>query len=1090
MKTIHAIIAAVLWAAIMLAGGVSAQTVVNGQARFEQLGAVRTITNTPGTIIQWPGFSIAAGEVTRFVQQNAASAVLNRITGQQPSLILGALQSNGRVFLVNPNGVLFGAGARVDVNGLVASSLGISNSDFLAGKMSFGAGATAGSVVNQGSISTPGGGQVILIAPQVENSGLIHSPGGDVVLAAGRSVMLADSQNPALHVVVSAPQDQAVNLGQIVAQSGRIGIYGNLVNQRGLVSADQAAVGANGQIVLKASGDLLLEAGSVTSVTGLSGAGARTGGTVHLLGERVGLTGNARVEASGQAGGGTVLVGGDYRGQNRAVPNAQQVYVSSEATIRADALGSGNGGKVIAWSDGTTRVYGSISARGGAQSGDGGLVETSGHTLDMRGRVDTRAPNGRTGTLLLDPTNIYIANDQASATGAGMTGSDTSAETFVASGPVSDSLLSVATLEAALATNMVTVTTDNSVGTGAGMIQVVNPVSWTSDTGLTLHATAGIDINGAINGGNGSRLELYTASGNINQTAPITVVALSARADNGSVYLTEPGNQVRQLAGFASGAGGFNYRGSDTTLVIGMVGPEDGITSQGSGPINVDVAGDLTVQSPVSSQAGDITLTAASVDNQSNLDSVSGRVTVQGAVLRPSLADCIANTALADCAAVLPTLAACQADPAIPGCSVVLPPPTLEACIAAPATSGCAAVLPTLAACIASPATAGCSVILPTLAVCTAAPATAGCSVVLPSLAACVALPATPGCSVILPTLAACTAAPATADCAAVLPTLSACVANPALGGCAVVLPTLSQCTSAPSTAGCSVILPSLAVCVASPATAGCSVILPSLAACTAAPSTAGCSAVLPTLSQCTAAPSTAGCSVVLPSLAACVASPATAGCSTVLPTLSACVANPALGGCTVVLPTLSQCTSAPSTAGCSVVLPSLAVCTASPAAAGCAAVLPTLSQCTSAPSTAGCSAVLPTLSACVANPALGGCAAVLPTLSQCTNSPTLQGCLAVLPPVSACVANPSAPGCVVVVPPAPQAPPTTSPPPETVVTAINCANAALTTAQTSIRSAVEKPENEKQEKKDEKADSSIKPLGENKDVRKKTYCN
>ena len=1056
MKSIHAIIAAVLLAAVMLAGGAGAQTVVNGQASFQQLGAVRTITNTPGTIIQWPGFSIAAGEVTRFVQQNAASAVLNRITGQQPSLILGALQSNGRVFLVNPNGVLFGAGARVDVNGLVASSLGISNSDFLAGKMSFGAGATAGSVVNQGSISTPGGGQVILIAPQVENSGLIHSPGGDVVLAAGRSVMLADSQNPALHVVVTAPQDQAVNLGQIVAQSGRIGIYGNLVNQRGLVSADTAAVGANGQIVLKASGDLLLEAGSVTSAGGLSGvvsgAGARTGGTVHLLGERVGLTGNARVDASGQAGGGTVLVGGDYRGQNRAVPNAQQVYVSSEATIRADALASGNGGKVIAWSDGTTRVYGSLSARGGAQSGDGGLVETSGHTLDMRGQVDTRAPNGRTGTLLLDPTNIYIANDQASATGAGMTGSDTSGSDisdgiFVASGPVSDSLLSVATLEAALATNMVTVSTDNLAGTGAGMIRVVNPVSWTSDTGLSLHATAGIEIDGAINGGNGSRLELRTASGNINPTAPSTVVALSARAANGSVYLTEPGNQVKQLAGFASAAGGFNYRGNDTPLVIGMVGPEDGITSLGSGPINVDVTGALTVQSPVSSQAGDIVLTAASVDNQSNLDSVSGRVTVQGAVLRPSLADCIANSALADCAAVLPTLSACQADSAIPGCAAVLPPPTLNACIAAPATSGCAAVLPSLAACVASPATPGCSVILPTLAACTAAPATAGCSVILPTLAACTAAPATAGCSVVLPTLSACVAAPATAGCSVVLPTLSACVAAPATAGCSVILPTLAACTAAPATAGCSAVLPTLSACVANPALGGCAAVLPTLSQCTSAPATVGCSVVLPTVAVCVASPATAGCSVMLPTLAACTAAPATAGCSAVLPTLSACVANPALGGCAAVLPTLSQCTSAPATAGCSV-------------------VLPTVSQCISNPSLQGCSVVLPTLAACVANPALPGCAVVLPALSQCISAPSLQGCSVVLPTLAACVANPALPGCSVV---------STSLTQKAIV-AVSTDIASLTADMATLLG-------------DEKVDSSTIPLSEN-SVRKKMYCN
>jgi filamentous hemagglutinin family protein len=848
MKTTHATTArALLAAAVLLAGSAGAQTVVNGQASFQQLGHVRTITNTPGTIIQWPGFSIAAGDVTRFVQQNAASAVLNRITGQDPSLILGALQSNGRVVLVNPNGVLFGAGSRVDVNGLVASSLAISNSDFLAGKMNFSAGAVAGRVANQGHISTPGGGQVILIAPQVENSGLIQSPGGEVVLVAGRSVKLADSGNPALHVVVSAPPDQAVNLGQIVAQSGRIGIFGHLVNQRGLVSADQAALGANGQIVLKASGDLLLQAGSLTSAIG---AGTGTGGTIHLLGERVGLTGKARVDASGASGGGTVLVGGDLRGQNPAVANAKQVYVSSEATVRADALASGNGGKVIVWSDGTTRVYGSISARGGAQSGDGGFVETSGHTLDMRGRVDTRAPNGRTGTLLLDPTNIYIANDQASATSAGMTGGDTSADTsvypFVASGAVSDSLLTVATLEAVLATSMVTVTTDNLSGTGAGLIQVVDPVTWTSDTSLALHANAGIEINGAINGGNGSRLELYTASGNINQAAPISVVALSARADDGSVNLTQPANQVERLAGFAGGAGGFSYRGNGTQLAIGMVGPEDGITSQGSGPINVAIAGALTLQSPVSAQAGDIVLAAASFDNQSSLDSVSGRVTVLGTVLRPSLADCIANAALADCTTVLPTLSACQSDPALPGCSVVLPPPTLDACIAAPATSGCAAVLPTLSQCTIAPATAGCLAVLPTLSSCIASPAGPGCAVVLPSLAQCTIAPSTAGCVVVLPSLAQCVANPALPGCTAVLPAFGQCIGNPGLPGCAVVLPTLSQCAASPVLQGCNVVLPSLAQCTASPSLAGCSVVLPPVSACVANPTSPGCVVVVP----------------------------------------------------------------------------------------------------------------------------------------------------------------------------------------------------------------------------------------------------
>jgi hypothetical protein len=251
---------------------------------------------------------------------------------------------------------------------------------------------------------------------------------------------------------------------------------------------------------------------------------------------------------------------------------------------------------------------------------------------------------------------------------------------------------------------------------------------------------------------------LVTATGDINQAAPISAVTLSARADAGSVNLINAGNQVQQLAGFANGAGGFNFRNNSMSLTIGVAGPETGITSLGSGPVNINAGGNLMLLSPVSSQAGDIVLASAGTldTNQATVSSTSGRVTVQGIVLQPSLADCIANPAPAGCAAVLPTLSACQSDPDIPGCSVVLPPPvasppTLDTCIAAPSTSGCAAVLPTLAQWISASTTAGCSVVLPTLAQCTNAPMTAGCSVVLPTLAQCTATPASPGCTVIVP---------------------------------------------------------------------------------------------------------------------------------------------------------------------------------------------------------------------------------------------------------------------------------------------------------------------------------------------------
>jgi len=381
-------------------GAPVAPQVVAGQASFTQQGNVFSITNTPNTIINWQSFSVNAGEVTRFVQQSADSAVLNRIVGQDPTRILGALQSNGHVFLINPNGILFGKDARVDVNSLTASTLATSDADFLAGRRRFEAGAGAGSIVNQGSIATARGGKVFLLAPDIENSGIVTAPDGSVVLAAGRSVTLADSGNPDLHVVVSAPRDQAVNLGQIVAAGGRIGIYGALVRQRGVVNADSAQVGANGKIVLKASADTTLEAGSVTSATGAGG-----GGAIAVLGQRVGITGDALLDASGDSGGGSVLVGGGYQGADALLPNARMTYFGKQASIRADARVSGQGGKVVLWSQDATRAYGSMSARGGA----GGLVETSGHYLDVNGA------SVKAGTWLLDPYDVELVADGGTA---------------------------------------------------------------------------------------------------------------------------------------------------------------------------------------------------------------------------------------------------------------------------------------------------------------------------------------------------------------------------------------------------------------------------------------------------------------------------------------------------------------------------------------------------------------------------------------------------------------------------------------------------------------------------------------------------
>jgi filamentous hemagglutinin family protein len=451
-------------------------SVVNGQANFSTTGNTLTVTNTPGTIINWQGFSINTNETTRFAQQSASSAVLNRVVGSDPSSILGTLQSNGRVFLINPNGILFGAGAVVDVAGLVASTLNLSDADFLAGNSHFTAVPGAGNISNAGNITAHGdgqsGGQIFLIAPNVENTGVITAPNGEILLAAGYSVDLANTNNPNLRVNITAPAGDATNVGKLIASSGSLGLFGTVVRNSGTVNADSATM-QGGKIVFKAS--QLAEVGGTVSATGT------TGGTVQVLGNQVAVLGN--IDASGTNGGGTVLIGGDAHGANPDVQNAQYTYVDGNAIIKADASQTGNGGKVVVWADKVTQFNGYISAKGGAQSGNGGWVETSGkQTLGFAGLVDTTAAHGMTGSLLLDPTDITIG--VAANTGTMLWNGTT---TFLDTA-ATPSNLNVTTLQTQLNLTNVTVDTTSTL-LGTGNITVQNPIAWVSANSLTLKAT-------------------------------------------------------------------------------------------------------------------------------------------------------------------------------------------------------------------------------------------------------------------------------------------------------------------------------------------------------------------------------------------------------------------------------------------------------------------------------------------------------------------------------------------------------------------------------------------------------------------------
>lgn len=201
-------------AATALAAGMSQQamaapsgaSIVSGNVDISQSGLVTTIKNSPNAIINWQQFNIGKDEVVRFIQQNAQSAVLNRVVGGSISKILGTLQSNGKVFLVNPNGIIFGKGATVDVHSMIASTLDITDENFKKGNYVFDQkkDSALANVVNQGMIKVNDDGTLALIGGNVANQGKLEARNGSVYLLAGNSIEFTDLENPNVSYKVKA----------------------------------------------------------------------------------------------------------------------------------------------------------------------------------------------------------------------------------------------------------------------------------------------------------------------------------------------------------------------------------------------------------------------------------------------------------------------------------------------------------------------------------------------------------------------------------------------------------------------------------------------------------------------------------------------------------------------------------------------------------------------------------------------------------------------------------------------------------------------------------------------------------------------
>jgi filamentous hemagglutinin family protein len=548
-----------VWAGLAAAGP-NGGTVVGGSATILGQGtnAVTINQSSQNAIINWMTFNIGRGDTTTFNQPNSSSVALNRVIGGLgPSFIDGTLKANGRVFIVNGDGILFGPHSSIVTAGFLATTNNIRDADFMAGKYNFNIpGLPSASIVNLGSITATSGGFAALVAPGVRNSGTITATLGTVSLAAGnaftldfygdRLITLAVNDQIASQVIDVATGQPLKSLvgndGNIHASGGRVeltasaarAVVDSVINNSGVIEAD--TIGSkNGMIVLGAATGASKPANAPVQTVKLAGtisAAGRDkgtkGGTVVVSGESIALA-SATIDASGAAGGGKVLIGGDTGGGKRnpaaaaielaklesfVIPTATSVSVDAASMIKVSAIDKGDGGKVVLWSDQKTTFAGTILARGGAAGGNGGFVETSGHKqLNYTGVVDLRAPLGKVGTLLLDPADYYIV--------ATLGGS-----------PPGASEMTNAALQGQLALGDVTIATNNdsSLEGQHGDIFVSAGLTWTSSNTLTLSAFNNININAAIAASNGG-LTLNAGSA-IKPTAAVNVATFTLQRGN------------------------------------------------------------------------------------------------------------------------------------------------------------------------------------------------------------------------------------------------------------------------------------------------------------------------------------------------------------------------------------------------------------------------------------------------------------------------------------------------------------------------------------------------------------------------------
>ncbi|HXP95854.1 MAG TPA: filamentous hemagglutinin N-terminal domain-containing protein, partial [Telmatospirillum sp.] len=440
-----------IWTASDAGAGPSGGTLAAGQAAISSTANTTTIRqSTDKAIINWTAFSLSAKESATFVQPSSSSISLNRVTGGDASSIYGALSANGQVWLVNPNGVLFGKGAQVNVGGLLATTSDIRDKDFIAGNYSFGIASpnANASVSNLGTIQTTPGGSVVLSAQTVSNEGVIEARLGTVVLGGAKTFAIDLVGDNLLNYQITTPVDQGsvTNSGSLLADGGKVlvtaraasAIADTLINTSGIIRADSVSV-ANGTVTLD-SGDGAMVVGGTISAAGKTAG--ETGGVIKAVGGTTTVADGAVLDASGDAKGGSIETSGHYLTIGKVTVNTGSAHGKAgtwlldpyDLTIDATgaaaigtALSSGGNVLVQTTSSTASSAYGSANS-----SGNGDIIVASpvswsaggSLTLDAYRNIQINATishSGSAGTLSLvygDRTNTPGTVGASSSYGA------------------------------------------------------------------------------------------------------------------------------------------------------------------------------------------------------------------------------------------------------------------------------------------------------------------------------------------------------------------------------------------------------------------------------------------------------------------------------------------------------------------------------------------------------------------------------------------------------------------------------------------------------------------------------------------------